>query len=154
MFTVFSNKLLEIHLLGAEAGEEMWPKGRAERERGAPMGTRPWAPCAPALGTPHAPPRCRFSCCKTERYLLSLLPLAGNTNEKYYNIITYYFVPFSATVEPKLVACLNFPAKPLELFWFHTTITKITCHGTILQSREQTKYNQPVEDIIPAIPVW
>lgn len=75
VFTVFSNKLLEIHLLGAEAGEETWPKGRAERESGVPVGSRPWAPCAPALGRHMAPPHCCFYSCKTERYLLSSLPL-------------------------------------------------------------------------------
>lgn len=81
VFTVFSNKLLEIPLLGAEVGNEMWPEGATECESGSPIGTRLWAPSAPLWARHIAPPHRCSSSWKTERYLLSLLPLVGNMNE-------------------------------------------------------------------------
>lgn len=52
MFTVSSNKPLDICLLGDEAGKEMWPEERTEHESGLPSGG---GHGLPALGTPHRP---------------------------------------------------------------------------------------------------
>lgn len=71
-FTVFSNKFMS---LWDEAGEEMWPDGTTESESGVPTGT--WTACARHIN----PPCHHFYSCKTERYLLSLVPLVGNVNE-------------------------------------------------------------------------
>lgn len=115
----------QIHVLVAEAGEEMWPGGTTESESGAPTGTQTWTACARHIN----PPCHHFPSCKTERYLLSLVPLVGNMNEQYYKIVTWLFSSF--------LQCLNtnwqHVKTPLKSHWnvfdFIPHITKIKHHS-------------------------
>lgn len=103
MFTVSSNKPLDICLLGGEAGKETWPEGRTERESGLPsdlaMDSLPWArhitlPCLQLQAE-----RC-------------LLPLLGGVNTKSQCIA---FSMSLQAIESELTASPNSLAEPPEL---------------------------------------
>lgn len=78
MFTVFSNKFI---FLGLRLARKCDLEEQQSVSQESPVGPGRGLPVL-LLWARHIDPPCRrFSSCKTERYLLSLLPLVGKKNE-------------------------------------------------------------------------